>query len=740
MVSIERRHFLQFAGATLAAIGLKQLDIIGQGDRYGKILAQNTSRKLALLVGINDYPKPLSSLRGCLTDIEMQRELLVNRFGFKSQDIEIITDETKIKPTRAGILQAFEEHLIDNAKPGDVVVFHYSGHGSQVIDPDPIPTFKGLNGTIIPYDSLTNVSANSRTVQDIMGKTLFLLTSALKTEQFTMILDSCHSGGGTRGNFVFRAINSRYGTQTPQPSSEELAYQQQWISKLGLSADELKQKRQRGIAKGVALGSARSEQFAADVPFGDFHAGAFSYLLTRYLWQQSQDRALKKIFVNLARRTRDLANSSGVTQDPIYEVKPGSDYDRQSIFFTKTVVPAAEAVVRAVEGEQVEFWLGGISSQSLKSFETGAIFSIINARGITIGQIEQTSRSGLIGKGKLLKGQVEEGNLLREKIRGIPSNLKLSLGIDPSLGSDSTSVRRALENESRIEVITLDRQKSVDYIFGRITSEILAQTKVRDPGFQASPGNLGLFTAGLLPVHDSFSDTQESINQALNRLRPRLTTLLAGKILSLVLNSDTSKLNVQFQVVVKGTRAVLENSSSRGSKESPIIPLTISNTSSKLKAGNEIQVQVENQETKNLYLGLLAIGNQGDITLLHPLNWDSAEDEALLASKQKIVLPLQERDFRFRVQGPAGFFELLLLASTEPLRDALKGLKQIAQSRGIRKGDPLSLDRDASLSVMDALLSDLDRHTRAGVAVTRGPMAIDTSIMAALSAIIEVVD
>lgn len=71
MSHIKRRQFLQFASSTLATIGLSQLDLFKQGDRYGKVLAQSTSRKLALLVGINRYPqtKRFSNLEGCLNDV-----------------------------------------------------------------------------------------------------------------------------------------------------------------------------------------------------------------------------------------------------------------------------------------------------------------------------------------------------------------------------------------------------------------------------------------------------------------------------------------------------------------------------------------------------------------------------------------------------------------------------------------------------------------------------------------------
>ena len=56
MTRIKRRQFLQFAGSTLATLGLSQLDIVERSHRYAKVLAQSTPCKLALLVGINTYP------------------------------------------------------------------------------------------------------------------------------------------------------------------------------------------------------------------------------------------------------------------------------------------------------------------------------------------------------------------------------------------------------------------------------------------------------------------------------------------------------------------------------------------------------------------------------------------------------------------------------------------------------------------------------------------------------------
>lgn len=83
-------------------------------------------------------------------------------------------------------------------------MFHFSGHGSLVLDKER-DTADGLNGTLVPHDA--SLPPNGGVVKDIMGHTLFLLMYALPTENVTVVLDCCYSGGSKRGNFAVRSRN-----------------------------------------------------------------------------------------------------------------------------------------------------------------------------------------------------------------------------------------------------------------------------------------------------------------------------------------------------------------------------------------------------------------------------------------------------------------------------------------------------------------------------------------------------
>src|SRR5262245_21791804 len=89
----------------------------------------DSSGKWALLIGINRYPH-VRPLAGCVNDVQVMRQALVQSFGFLNDHITMLTDE---QATRDSILAAMAA-LTSRIGEGDIVLFHYSGHGSQMTD------------------------------------------------------------------------------------------------------------------------------------------------------------------------------------------------------------------------------------------------------------------------------------------------------------------------------------------------------------------------------------------------------------------------------------------------------------------------------------------------------------------------------------------------------------------------------------------------------------------------------
>ena len=736
MSRFKRRQFLQFAGSTLAALGMNQLDFQRQSLRHGQVLAQSTSRKLALLVGINDYVD--APLQGCINDVEMQKQLLIHRFGFKSQDIRVLADA---QATRQGMLEAFEQHLIQQAKPGDVVVFHFSGHGSQVADPD-CDFSDCRNSTFVPADSSL---AGDSTVADIMGHTLFLLVSALKTENVTVVLDSCHSGGGTRapqirGNLQVRSLN-RGSEAKIHPVEAE--YQQRWLSELKLSDEEFKKRRRTGVARGVAIASTQRDQLAADAPFNDFFAGAFSYLMTQYLWQQTGDTRFVTTIPSIARSTMRMSFTS---QEPLFETAPGQQHDRQPMYFVEQPTPPAEAVILNVQGNTAKLWLGGLDPQSLAAFGPGAVLSVVDENGDEKGLVELVSRDGLQGQGKMRGTSPTQGALLQERVRGIPSDLSLRIGLDPSLGSETAAASQGLRSQTRIQPVPLNDnslQAEVQYIFGRMTAE--TRQRFQQEGIRELPekDSLGLFSPSLEIVPDSFGQPEETAIAAIQRLQSKLKSLLAARVVKLTLNSSASRLNITATMNRANSNQLIANSfTPRGIGKKPEAtpkPRPASGSANRLPIGTKVELAIRNQEARDLYLSALVIDPTGEMAVIFPNQWTSSDDVTRVKAGATLRIPGSTDNFSLVTQAPKGVSEVLIVASTSPLRQALQALRQVAsrgsQSRGpVAPGDPTN--------VIDDLLGDLDASTTRGLSVVSnapGVRSVDTSQIAALSITFEVI-
>jgi hypothetical protein len=93
--------------------------------------------KRALLVGCN-YPGTKVELHGCANDVKRMKDTLITRFGFDEEDILVLldTDRSGMQPTGANIRNCLAK-MIAGVRPGDVMVFHYSGHGTQVREEEP---------------------------------------------------------------------------------------------------------------------------------------------------------------------------------------------------------------------------------------------------------------------------------------------------------------------------------------------------------------------------------------------------------------------------------------------------------------------------------------------------------------------------------------------------------------------------------------------------------------------------
>jgi metacaspase-1 len=157
-------------------------------------------RKIGLIVAIGEYPagggwRSLSSIN----DIRYVKAGLIQN-GFAEKDIDTLINS---QATKNGILKALDD-LISRSQPGDIVVFHFSGHGQQIYD-DNNDEMDGYDEALIPYDAAAQYDPVSYRGQkhlrdDELGEKLNAIRAKIGAAgSLVVIVDACHSGTATRG-------------------------------------------------------------------------------------------------------------------------------------------------------------------------------------------------------------------------------------------------------------------------------------------------------------------------------------------------------------------------------------------------------------------------------------------------------------------------------------------------------------------------------------------------------------
>ncbi|KAF7149431.1 hypothetical protein RHSIM_Rhsim03G0155700 [Rhododendron simsii] len=171
-------------------------------------------RKRAVICGIS-YRYSRHELKGCINDAKCMKYLLTNRFKFPESSILMLTEEEidpYRRPTKHNIRMAMY-WLVQGCQPGDSLVFHYSGHGSQQRNytGDEID---GYDETLCPLDFETQGMIVDDEINDAIVKPL------PRGVKLHAIIDACHSGTVLDLPFLCRMDRSgRYVWEDQRPRS-----------------------------------------------------------------------------------------------------------------------------------------------------------------------------------------------------------------------------------------------------------------------------------------------------------------------------------------------------------------------------------------------------------------------------------------------------------------------------------------------------------------------------------------
>ena len=174
---------------------VKTVSVDGNWCALGEAKETDGVRRLALVVGVGQYKNErVPDLIGPPNDAKRFYNLLTdaNGYGFPRENVCLLLDE---QATTAEFKRSFDKALVERARSQDVAVVFYAGHGSMRRDKNHDEPDE-MDETLMLHD------ARSDGVRDLVDDEFHDMLKQLhaKTENITVVLDSCNSGTATRGD------------------------------------------------------------------------------------------------------------------------------------------------------------------------------------------------------------------------------------------------------------------------------------------------------------------------------------------------------------------------------------------------------------------------------------------------------------------------------------------------------------------------------------------------------------
>lgn len=291
------------------------------------------SSRRALLVGINEFAT-VSGLRGCINDTQDVSDLLRNFYHFEDSEIKFLTNK---QATGQGIRDGLDWLLRDFAG-GDVRVFSFSSHGSQVDDQND-DEWECKDEVIIPYDhSWTNPFRD-----DDLRQIFERIPAGVN---FTFLADCCHSGTIQKDVLEIEDFLPRYISPPPTiigriSAKEEArdrgsdAYIQEkiqeelknypmdkWIEMIPVLMKKLMERYRENrfgsvaVEKHILLAGCEDKQTSADARIDGVYRGAFTWAIGKAIREANGNLTYAELMQNAS------AKMTRFSQTPQLECPP----------------------------------------------------------------------------------------------------------------------------------------------------------------------------------------------------------------------------------------------------------------------------------------------------------------------------------------------------------------------------------------------------------------------------------
>lgn len=308
-------------------------------------------RRRCVLIGIDQYPKCASRLRGCENDVRLMQHVLMNRFCFEAADIHVLINK---QATRTAILDELE-WLVEQSRPEDTAVLFFAGHGSRRLAASKL---SGWDQTLVPADSGRGIYPNLDISDDEIKA--WLLRLAENTALITLLFDCCHAA--TQHRDVFAGLTRSLPPDAPDLAAQDSAHPSP-AGRPGIRTRPWLPEPSRY----VVLAACRDAEVARELTVEDAgsqrHYGTFTYHLAQQLAGAGPNTTYRDVIERTAQAVRNVVGS----QNPYAE----GDLNR-ILFGAQVLSPPSEVLIVEVTGDRARLDVG-----HLHGVRVGALWEVV---------------------------------------------------------------------------------------------------------------------------------------------------------------------------------------------------------------------------------------------------------------------------------------------------------------------------------------------------------------------------
>ncbi len=628
--------------------------------------------KYALVITISEYNEETGWNKiNSGNDAELIKNALILQ-GFSEDNIFLFGDGDEL--TKDRILELFKEKLIHNVEEGDVVFFHYSGHGQQIAD-DNGDELDGLDEALVPINApklnyiLDEVTGEKipyngelHLRDDELGEVLENLRRKLGPAGNVMVsIDACHSGTATRGIGVGRGTKDPNVPDDWEPPTIDI---NEHNAKVGFGLHTV----DKDLASMVSFFG--SGQHEINYEYIDYETntnyGSLSYALSKALSEADNNTSYRVLF----EKVKNIMATIATRQTPQVE----GDLDQEIMGGKLLGATNYFTVKNWYNNEFVE-----INGGALQSLTKGSLVAFYPSDTREIENVTPLA-SGIVEDSQIYQSRVKitEGNLDRDA--AIESWVYITetnysentIYVKVNVGDDK--INESIKNElSKHAIITLTEEDNVDILI-EIESE------------ESSRGvNLRAITFDDLEVYNEpfiNSDNQIHQRQLMDITKSIYRFAQARFLRQLEHYNPRMQADISIIPLELVTAGIPYNP--RSSDFIELDPKSLINEAGQMviKDGTYIKVKVRNHSPRTIYYTLMDISPDNEIFIIYPDEYNSPSEFVLKGFSET------EHTAIFQIGEPYGTDILKLIVSDQPLN-----LSLVVQTRGQDGGGNSPLEK-----------------------------------------------